>query len=120
MPSLPRRRVDRMRSVRSQAQPDAGSSLLTEIAHELPRPTRYGRHARQGDAARYRGQGGLRGLRAAVLLSEVLHIRQAEVRLFLHGQLPPGRTEELHAQLLAAGIPLSDDVSAPHSMVINA
>src|SRR5215471_3402550 len=36
-------------------------------------------------------------------LSELLHIRQAEVRLFLQGQLPPGRTEDLHRQLLAAG-----------------
>ena len=52
-------------------------------------------------------------------LSDMLHIRQAEVRLFLHGQLPPGRTEELHTQLLAAGIPLSDDSSAPRSVVIN-
>src|SRR5262245_7572859 len=41
-------------------------------------------------------------------LSELLHIRQAEVRLLLHGQLPPGRTEDLHRQLLAAGIPLED------------
>ena len=41
-------------------------------------------------------------------LSELLHIRQAEVRSFLHGQLPPGRTEDLHRQLLAAGIPLEE------------
>jgi type II secretory pathway predicted ATPase ExeA len=41
-------------------------------------------------------------------LAELLHIRQAEVRAFLHGQLPSGRTEELHNQLLAAGIPLGD------------
>jgi hypothetical protein len=27
-------------------------------------------------------------------LSELLHSRHAEVRSFLHGQLPPGRTEE--------------------------
>ena len=47
------------------------------------------------------------------VLSEFLNIRQAEVRSFLHGQLPPGRTEELHHQLLAAGIPLS----GPHSAV---
>jgi hypothetical protein len=39
-------------------------------------------------------------------LSELLNIRQAEVRAFLHGQLPPGRAEELHQQLLAAGLPL--------------
>lgn len=47
-------------------------------------------------------------------LSELLNIRQAEVRAFLHGQLPPGRTEELHNQLLAAGIPLSDQVDENH------
>lgn len=41
-------------------------------------------------------------------LAELLNTRQAEVRAFLRGQLPPGRTEELHHQLLAAGIPLSD------------
>ncbi len=48
-------------------------------------------------------------------LSELLHIRQAEVRSFLHGQLPPGRTEELHNQLLAAGIPLGDHLSSGDS-----
>lgn len=41
-------------------------------------------------------------------VAELLNIRQAEVRAFLQGQLPPGRMEELHRQLLAAGIPLSD------------
>jgi hypothetical protein len=45
-------------------------------------------------------------------LSELLHIRQAEVRAFLHGQLPSGRTEELHNQLLAAGIPLGDHLAS--------
>jgi type II secretory pathway predicted ATPase ExeA len=45
-------------------------------------------------------------------LSELLNIRQAEVRAFLHSQLPPGRTEELHQQLLAAGIPLFDHLAA--------
>jgi hypothetical protein len=44
-------------------------------------------------------------------LSEVLHIRQAEVRLLLQGQLPPGRAEELHTQLLRAGIPLNDSLA---------
>jgi hypothetical protein len=44
-------------------------------------------------------------------LVELLNIRQAEVRAFLHEQLPPGRTEELHHQLLAAGISLSDRLS---------
>lgn len=45
-------------------------------------------------------------------LSELLHIRQAEVRSFLHGQLPPGRTEDLHRQLLAVGIPLGDHLAS--------
>jgi type II secretory pathway predicted ATPase ExeA len=48
-------------------------------------------------------------------LAELLNIRPAEVRTFLHGQLPPGRTEELHRQLLAAGIPLSDRLPAAPS-----
>jgi hypothetical protein len=46
------------------------------------------------------------------VLAELLNIRQAEVRAFLHGQLPPGRTEELHNHLLAAGIPLRDHRSS--------
>jgi len=53
-------------------------------------------------------------------LSELLNIRQPEVRSFLHGQLPPGRTEELHNQLLAAGIPLNDGSSSLNPGVINA
>jgi len=50
-------------------------------------------------------------------LAELLGIRQAEVRAFLHGQLPPGRTAELHHHLLAAGMPLSERVGAvePHA-----
>jgi hypothetical protein len=48
-------------------------------------------------------------------LAELLNIRQAEVRAFLHGQLPPGRTEALHNHLLAAEIPLGDHVSSAHS-----
>jgi type II secretory pathway predicted ATPase ExeA len=51
-------------------------------------------------------------------LSELLHIRQPEVRSFLYGQLPPGRTEALHHQLLAAGIPLGDDLSSHRHQVI--
>jgi type II secretory pathway predicted ATPase ExeA len=51
----------------------------------------------------------------AKALSEFLNIRQAEVRAFLHGQLPLGRTEELHNQLLATGIPLSDHVPETHA-----
>ena len=50
-------------------------------------------------------------------LSELLHIRQPEVRAFLYGQLPPGRTEELHHQLLAAGIPLGDNLSSGQHQV---
>lgn len=45
------------------------------------------------------------------VVAELLNLRHAEVRAFLHGQLPPGRTEEIHQQLLAAGIPLSDHLS---------
>jgi hypothetical protein len=45
------------------------------------------------------------------VVAELLNLRYAEVRAFLHGQLPPGRTEEIHQQLLAAGIPLSDHLS---------
>jgi energy-coupling factor transporter ATP-binding protein EcfA2 len=41
-------------------------------------------------------------------LAALLNIRQAEVRGFLHGPLPPGRTEELHQQLLAVSIPLGE------------
>lgn len=50
-------------------------------------------------------------------LSELLHIRQAEVRSFLYGQLPPGRAEALHNQLLAAGIPLGNALSSDHYQV---
>ena len=46
------------------------------------------------------------------VLSELLNMRQADVRAFLRDQLPPGRTEELHNQLLATGIPLHDPVTA--------
>jgi hypothetical protein len=45
------------------------------------------------------------------VVAELLNLRHAEVRAFLHGQLPPGRTEEIHQQLLAAGIPLNDQRS---------
>ena len=45
-------------------------------------------------------------------LSELLGIRQPEVRAFLRGQLPPGRTAELHHQLLAAGLPLGERLGA--------
>ncbi|MEJ2326452.1 MAG: hypothetical protein P8Y25_06350 [Chromatiaceae bacterium] len=39
-------------------------------------------------------------------LAELLDVRPAEIRASLHGQLAPGRTQELHAQLLAAGLPV--------------
>jgi hypothetical protein len=45
------------------------------------------------------------------VLAELLNIHHAEVRTFLHGQLPPGRTEELHHQLLALGLPLTASLS---------
>lgn len=45
-------------------------------------------------------------------LSELLGIRQPEVRAFLRGQLPSGRTAELHHQLLAAGLPLGERLGA--------
>jgi hypothetical protein len=41
----------------------------------------------------------------ARILAQELDIRPAEVRSFLRGTLPPGRTEEIHKQLLAKGIP---------------
>ncbi len=40
-------------------------------------------------------------------LSELLNVRQVEVNAFLHGQLAPGRTEELNQQLHKEGIPLA-------------
>ena len=39
-------------------------------------------------------------------LAELLNVRPAEIRAFLFGRLPPGRIQELHAQLLKAGLPL--------------
>ena len=39
-------------------------------------------------------------------LADLLNVRPAEIRSFLHGQLAPGRTQELHGQLLAAGLPV--------------
>ena len=40
------------------------------------------------------------------VLSEILNAKPREVRSFLCGQLPPGRAQELHHELLAAGVPL--------------
>ena len=42
----------------------------------------------------------------AKILAELLNVRPSEVRSFLHGQLPPGRTQELREQMLRIGIPL--------------
>jgi hypothetical protein len=38
-------------------------------------------------------------------LSELLNLRQVEIKAFLQGQLPPGRAEELKQQILKEGIP---------------
>ena len=43
---------------------------------------------------------------SAKSLAELLNIRQPEVKAFLRGQLPPGRSKELHEQLLASGVPV--------------
>ena len=42
----------------------------------------------------------------AKVLAELLNVRAAEVRSFLHGQLPPGRTQDLRDKMLKVGIPL--------------
>ena len=39
-------------------------------------------------------------------IAEEFHIRPAEVRLFLQGQLDPARTRELTEQMLVAGLPV--------------
>jgi DNA invertase Pin-like site-specific DNA recombinase len=38
------------------------------------------------------------------LLTDILTAKPKEIRSFLNGQLPPERTQELHDQLLAAGV----------------
>jgi hypothetical protein len=40
------------------------------------------------------------------VLTEILNAKPREIRAFLRGQLPPGRAQELHHELLAAGVPL--------------
>ncbi len=42
----------------------------------------------------------------AKVLSGILNAKPGEIRSFLRGQLSPGRAQELHQELLAAGIPL--------------
>jgi len=62
-------------------------SILTKDRNDLePRLIRYGYNAKA--------------------LAELLNVRPKEIRDFLHGQLAPGRAQELQQQLLAAGIPL--------------
>lgn len=39
-------------------------------------------------------------------LAELLNIKTNEVRSFLYGQLPPGRTQDLRDQMLKIGIPM--------------
>ena len=40
------------------------------------------------------------------VLAELLNAKPREIKAFLRGQLPPGRTQELQTELLAVGIPL--------------
>jgi type II secretory pathway predicted ATPase ExeA len=40
------------------------------------------------------------------VLSELLNVRSSEIKSFLHGQLSPGRTQEMKEQMLVIGIPL--------------
>jgi len=40
------------------------------------------------------------------VLAALLNVRTTEVRSFLHGQLPPGRAQDLRDQMLRFGIPL--------------
>ncbi len=42
----------------------------------------------------------------AKALASLINVRPAEIRSFLHSQLPPGRTQEVKDQLLEAGEPL--------------
>lgn len=43
----------------------------------------------------------------AKVLAHLLNVRSVEVRSFLHGRLPPGRTQELRDQMLSIGILVS-------------
>ena len=40
------------------------------------------------------------------VLAELLNAKPREIKAFLRGQLPPGRTQELQTELLTVGIPL--------------
>ena len=40
------------------------------------------------------------------MLTEMIAARPKDIRSFLSGRQPPERTQELHEQLLAAGVPL--------------
>lgn len=62
-------------------------SVLAHSINDLePRLIRHGYHAK--------------------VLAELLNVRMAEVNSFLHGQLPPGRTQDLRDQMLKMGIPV--------------
>lgn len=39
-------------------------------------------------------------------LAELLNAKPGEIRSFLRGRLPPGRTQEFQSEIQAAGIPL--------------
>ena len=39
-------------------------------------------------------------------IARLLNVKQAEVRSFLHGQLPPDKTQDMREQILKIGIPL--------------
>lgn len=67
--------------------PEVIESVLAQGLDDLePRLTRHGYNAK--------------------VLAELLNVRAAEVRSFLHGQLPPGRTSDLREKMLKVGIPL--------------
>ena len=42
----------------------------------------------------------------AKALAELLNVRTTEIRSFLQGQLPAGRTQDMRDQMLKIGIPL--------------
>jgi hypothetical protein len=39
-------------------------------------------------------------------LCDLLNSKPSEITAFIHGQLPPERTQQLSSQLLAVGVPL--------------
>ena len=61
-------------------------NILANIDELEPRLTRHGYNAK--------------------VLAEALNAKPREIRALLRGQLPPGRAQELHQEMLAVGIPL--------------